>query len=82
MSSSDHRDAMREIGELVDPVQEMLRRMIAEFGDEHYHLCPANFDGGVCDCFAGHLLNDARKVIETAVSFSSGDHNSKQGDQA
>ena len=38
----------------------------AEFGDEHYHTCPADNDSGPCDCFAGHLLTDARLVIEAA----------------
>lgn len=66
--STDHRDAMREIGELSDPVQEALRRMIAEFGGEpHYHTCPADSDSGPCDCFAGHLLVDVRRTLESAV---------------
>ena len=65
---SDHRDAMREMGPQVDPVIEALRRMIAEFGDEHYHTCPADNDSGPCDCFAGHLLNDARRVIDEAIA--------------
>ena len=65
------RDRMREIGPLVDPVTEMLRRMIAEFADEHYHTCPADNDSGPCDCFAGLLLVEARQALETAVSQSS-----------
>lgn len=71
MSSSDHRDAMREMGELTDPVKEMLRRMIAEFGDEHYHTCPADTDTGPCDCFAGALVANARDALEKAVETAS-----------
>lgn len=70
---TDHRDKMREIGQLADPIQEALRRMIAEFGDEHYHTCPADNDSGPCDCFAGHLLVDARRALEGAVSPSNGE---------
>ena len=53
------RDQMLEIGQQVDPIREALRRMIAEFGDQHYHTCPADTDTGPCDCFAGHLVKDA-----------------------
>jgi len=62
--SDDHREAMLEMGEQPDPIKEALRRMIAEFGDYHYHTCPADNDTGLCDCFAGHLLNDARRAID------------------
>lgn len=65
---SNH-EAMLEIGQLTDPVKEALRRMIAEFGDEHYHTCPADNDSGPCECFAGHLSNDAKRVLEEALSL-------------
>lgn len=65
--SGDTQDAMREMGELLDPVQEQLRRMLHEFGDEHYHTCPSDNDSGPCDCFAGHLIVRARAVLEAAV---------------
>lgn len=68
---SDHGDAMREMGQLADPVKEALRRMIHEFGDEHYHTCPADDDSGPCECFAGHLLNDARRALEESLALSS-----------
>lgn len=67
---SDTQDAMREMGELVDPVQEQLRRMLHEFGDEHYHTCPADNDSGPCGCFAGHLIVRARETLKAAVSRS------------
>jgi hypothetical protein len=67
---SYHRDAMRAIGPQKDPVLEMLRRMIAEFADEHYHTCPADNDSGPCDCFAGHLLTEARLAFEAAAMSS------------
>lgn len=63
MSNETVRDLMREMGEQADPIREALRRMLAEFGDEHYHLCPANFDGGVCDCFAGALIVQATAAL-------------------
>jgi len=68
--SFDDRERMREIGELNDPVAEMLRRMIAEFDDEHYDACPSNDDSGPCNCFAGHLLADAKRVLEAAIANS------------
>lgn len=66
MSDDTARDEMREMGQLNDPVREMLRRMIAEFGDEHYHTCPADAGTGPCDCFAGSLIMEARTVLEDA----------------
>lgn len=68
---SDHREAMLEIGELTDPIQEALRRMIAEFGDYHYHGCPADNDSGPCECFAGNLLNNSRRTLDAALALSS-----------
>lgn len=62
------REAMLEIGQLTDPIQEALRRMIAEFGDEHYHTCPADSDSGPCNCFAGHLNADVRAVLENSIT--------------
>jgi hypothetical protein len=59
-------EEMREMGQQSDPVREALRRMLAEFGDEHYHTCPADNGTGPCDCFAGHLIVDARAVLESA----------------
>lgn len=60
------RDEMLDIGEQRDPVREMLRRMVAEFGNEpHYHTCPADNDTGPCDCFAGHLIVDALAVLRS-----------------
>jgi hypothetical protein len=76
--SNDHQNAMREMGEQSDPVIEALRRMIHEFGDEHYHTCPADNDSGPCDCFAGHLLNDARRVIDAAVSDLTKNRNTQE----
>ena len=64
---NDVTDAMREMGELRDPVQEQLRRMLHEFGDEHYYTCPADNDSGPCDCFAGFLISRARAILEAAV---------------
>jgi len=69
--SGEVQDAMREMGELLDPVQEQLRRMLHEFGDEHYHTCPADNDSGPCECFAGHLIVRARAVLEAAVNQKS-----------
>lgn len=62
-------EAMLEVGQLTDPVLEALRRMIAEFGDQHYHTCPANEDGP-CDCFAGSLNASVRKIFDVALSSS------------
>ncbi len=70
MTRKDTQEAMREMGELTDPVQEQLRRMLHEFGDTHYHTCPADNDSGQCDCFAGHLIVRARAALEAAVSRS------------
>jgi len=64
---NDTQKAMRGMGELLDPVQEQLRRMLHEFGDEHYHTCPANNDSGPCKCFAGQLIVRARATLEAAV---------------
>ena len=64
------RDAMREMGELLDPVQEQLRRMLHEFANEHYHTCPSDNDSGPCDCFAGHLIVKARAALEAASASS------------
>lgn len=63
----DARESMRAIGQLADPVHEALRRMIAEFGDQHYHACPADNDSGPCECFAGHVVTDATRVLMTAM---------------
>lgn len=57
---------MREIGPLKDHLHEMLRRMVAEYGDDHYHTCPADNDSGPCDCFGGGLNREARAAIEAA----------------
>lgn len=62
MTDTMHEE-MIEIGQQSDPVLEMLRRMLAEFGDEHYHTCPADNDSGPCDCFAGHLIKDAVELL-------------------
>ena len=66
--SNDVTDAMRKMGELSDPVQEQLRRMLHEFGNEHYPNCPADDDSGQCDCFAGHLIVKAKATLEDAVN--------------
>ena len=63
MTDQTPREAMQEMGEQSDPIREALRRMIAEFGDEHYHTCPADNDSGPCDCFAGHLIKDVVAII-------------------
>jgi hypothetical protein len=60
---ADVRDAMLEMGPQVDPVREYLRRMLAEFGDQHYHTCPSDNDSGPCDCFAGALVKDATAAL-------------------
>lgn len=60
---SDIHEAMVEMGEQSDPVREALRRMLAEFGDQHSHTCPADNDSGPCDCFAGHLTKDALATL-------------------
>lgn len=69
-SESAH-EAMIKIGELRDPVLEALRRMISEFGDEHYHTCPTDNDSGPCNCFAGALNSSVRSIFEKAVASSS-----------
>jgi bacterioferritin-associated ferredoxin len=61
-------EAMLEMGQQADPIREALRRMIAEFGDEHYHTCPADNDSGPCECFAGHLIVDARATLAPPAS--------------
>ena len=63
--SDEIHEAMLNMGEQADPIREMLRRMLAEFGDQHYHTCPAYNDSRSCDCFAGHLVVSARAVLET-----------------
>lgn len=61
---NDIRGEMLEMGEQVDPVREMLRRMVAEFCDYHYGTCPADLkDDGQCNCFAGALLIKARAAL-------------------
>lgn len=57
------REEMIELGQQSDPVREALRRMLAEFGDDHYPACPADNDSGPCECFAGHLSADARSAL-------------------
>jgi hypothetical protein len=63
MSEMTAHEAMILLGEQADPLREALRRMVAEFGDEHYHTCPADNDTGPCDCFAGRLIKDVRKLL-------------------
>jgi hypothetical protein len=70
-NNASAHEAMREIGQLTDPVQEALRRMIAEFGDEHYHTCPADNDSGACNCFAGILSRNSRKALEESMTSPS-----------
>lgn len=65
MSGKTAHEEMLEMGQQADPAREMLRRMIAEFGNEHYHTCPADNDSGPCDCFAGHLIVDALAVLRS-----------------
>lgn len=62
------REAMIKIGEQADPVREMLRRMVAEFHDYHYHGCPADNDSGPCNCFAGALLVRAGAALSAQPS--------------
>lgn len=58
---------MRALGELKDPVQEALRRMIAEFHDYHYHTCPAEEnDDAPCKCFAGALIVQSLATLRKA----------------
>jgi hypothetical protein len=68
---SDIHEAMVEMGEQSDPVREALRRMLAEFGDQHYHTCPADDDSGPCDCFAGHLTKDALATLTATTDTHS-----------
>ena len=65
MTEKTAHEAMIELGEQADPIREALRRMISEFGDEHYYTCPADDDSGPCDCFAGHLIKDVRVLLES-----------------
>jgi hypothetical protein len=46
---------------------EMIRRLLHEFGEHHYHGCPQDAipPKGPCECFAGALCNEARAVIAT-----------------
>lgn len=65
---SDVHEAMFEMGQQSDPIREALRRMLAEFGDQHYDQCPANWiegheNYGPCDCFAGHLVKDVLAIF-------------------
>lgn len=49
----------------VDKAVEMVRRLVHEFGDYHYHTCPQDVipPTGPCECFAGALMNDARALL-------------------
>ena len=67
MSEQTAHEAMIELGPQSDPVREALRRMISEFGDEHYHTCPADDRSGPCNCFAGLLIKDVREILERAA---------------
>lgn len=68
VSEQDIREELREMGELKDPVQEALRRMLAEFHDEHYHTCPAYADDDAqCECFAGALVTQCLAVLRSVV---------------
>jgi hypothetical protein len=60
---SDLRKEMMEIGIQHDPVRESLRRMIAEFSENHYNTCPASDGDGECDCFAGSIVAGAARVF-------------------
>jgi len=63
---TDIRDAMHEMGPQADPIREALRRMLAEFGGDHYYTCPADDGSGPCNCFAGHLIKDCFAALSTS----------------
>lgn len=69
MTDKTAREAMIELGPQIDPTREALRRMISEFGDQHYHTCPADNDSGPCDCFAGHLIKDVMAVLSDPLAY-------------
>jgi hypothetical protein len=69
MTEQTAREAMLEMGPQFDPLREALRRMIAEFGDQHYYTCPADNDSGPCDCFAGHLIKDVRAILDSSAGL-------------
>lgn len=66
MADTVHEE-MLKMGQQNDMTREALRRMLAEFGDEHYHTCPADSDSGACDCFAGMLVMDALEILRSTT---------------
>jgi hypothetical protein len=62
-------DITRGMGKLSDPVQEALRQMLHEFGDDgHYHECRIN-NGGPCDCFAGSVVEVSMAKLMIAFAM-------------
>lgn len=49
--------------------RQMIELLLKEFGDRHYHGCPADHvPEGECNCYAGALCNQARALLAAGAS--------------